>query len=109
MKFARLVALNHEQTRFGVVDLFTTDAADGSTPMKIPASVVDPIVWLRDVMFPGFRDAFEAAGEQFREVPAGVNPSAAFQGDRTSNADVMDGTQYTNTNATDGNGTPIEA
>lgn len=107
MKFARLVALDHEQMTFGLVDLFTTDAADPTTQMKIPGGVADPLAWLRDVMFGGFREEFESAGAPFRQVPAGVNPNAAFQGDRSNAAHVMDGTKYINTDATDGNGAPI--
>ena len=107
MKIARIVALDQQAQRLGVVDVFTTDHADGSTPMKVPAGITDPIAWLRDVMFPGFSDTFEDRGEQFREVPARVNPSAAFIGSRDNPAHILDGTKYVNTNGTDGNGDTI--
>lgn len=100
-KFARLVPAESNRS---VVDLFTTDPNDGSTPMKIPAGVA-PLAWLNARFTAEHLAQFEAEGSGFREVPQGVLPSANFIGDVTT--DTMDGVFYENMDGTDGNGDPL--
>jgi hypothetical protein len=76
MKFARLVA-TPDAGKFSVTDLFTTDPADDSTPMKIPSDAQDPEAWLRH-MFSGFISQWDAEHEQFQIVPDGVRSSCFF-------------------------------
>lgn len=101
-KYARLTTTKKDGD-FAIVDLFTTDPADSSTPMKIPAGTA-PLLWLQTFLVGLKAEEFEYFDESFREVPAGVLPGANFYGDRTAPSEVMDGTKYLNANGTDGNG-----
>jgi hypothetical protein len=53
MKVVRLRS-NIDNNDVSVVDLFTTDPCDSSTPMKVPAGTPDPLAWLRD-MYAAFK------------------------------------------------------
>lgn len=104
MKYARIVPVNDG---FGVVDLFTTDPSDDTTPMKIPEGA-SPLSWLNQ-MFSGFAEQFAAQHAHFREVAAGVKPGAVFLGSQTSDADALVGANFVNADGTDGNGNNIPA
>lgn len=106
MKIGRISPNSDGSAQF-VVDLFTTDQSDDTTPMKTPSGIPDPLAWLQG-MFGTLKSSWDSTSEQFRPLPDGVLSGATFFGDRANDADVADASMYDNGNGfyADGSAVP---